>query len=180
MVSFSYTAKDGTQVIFREPLPKDAAQMMKFINAFVDEKKSGLLINKKCDLKGEKEWLRGRLSSIRNRKTVMLLAELNGKMVGNCDATRLPWKSSHVAECGIALSKEVRGKGIGEALMSKTIELAQKRMRGLEMLFLKTMNYNKKAQALYRKIGFVEVGRIPRANKEGNEYDDDVLMIRYL
>ncbi len=153
---------------------------MRFINAFVTEEKSGLLINKRVDLKGEKAWLRGRLSDVRARKAVMLLVELDGRIVGNCDASRLQWKSSHVAEFGIALSREIRGRGIGEALMTKTIELAKMRMRGLEMLYLKAFAYNTRALALYKTLGFAEVGRIPWANKEGSEYYDDVLMVKYL
>ncbi len=153
---------------------------MRFINAFVKERKSGLLINKRVGLKDEMIWLRNRLSAIRARKSVMLLVELDGRIVGNCDAGRLLWKSAHVAEFGIALSRDVRGKGIGEALMTRTIELARQRMQGLEMLYLKAFEYNDRALALYKNLGFIEVGRIPRANKEGAEYFDDVLMIKQL
>jgi RimJ/RimL family protein N-acetyltransferase len=64
--------------------------------------------------------------------------------------------------------------------MEKAIQLARKRMRGLEMIQLKAFTYNERALELYRKLGFVEVGRIPRANKEGNEYFDDVLMVKFL
>ena len=180
MVVFRFTAGDGTVLIFREPGPSDAMQFMRFINAFVNERMSGILINKKATLKAQKAWLKGNMADIRRRKGVMLLAEKDGRIVGNCSASRMPWKSDHVADIGIALSKEIRGQGVGEALMTQTIELARGRMRGLEMLYLKVFDYNERAQALYKKLGFVEVGRIPKANKEGREYHDDVLMIRYL
>ena len=180
VVAFRFTARDGTHVLFREPSPRDAAQLMKFINAFVTEKRSGILINERVGLDEEKAWLRGVLADIRKRKGVMLLVDVDGEIMGNCDINRLPWKSSHVANLGIALSREIRGKGVGEALMTKTIELARKRMRGLEMLHIKAFAYNEKALALYRRFGFVEVGRVPRANKEGKEYHDDVLMVKNL
>jgi RimJ/RimL family protein N-acetyltransferase len=153
---------------------------MKFINAFVSERRSGLLINKKVTLEGEKTWLKGWMADIKHRKGVMLLVEKDGRIVGNCTASRLPWKSDHGADVGIALSKEIRGQGVGEALMTVTIDLARKRMRGLEILHLKAFDYNERAYALYGKIGFVEVGRIPKANKEGREYHDDVLMVKFL
>jgi RimJ/RimL family protein N-acetyltransferase len=175
-----FTARDGTSVVFREPGPSDAKLLMDFINPFVAEPMSGLTINKRVRLKEEKAWLRGWLADIRNRKGVMLLVEADGRIKGNCTVSRLVWKSSHMADAGIALSKDVRGRGIGEALMKETIELARKRMGGLEMIQLKAFGYNERALELYRKLGFVVVGRIPRANKEGKDYYDDVLMIRNL
>jgi RimJ/RimL family protein N-acetyltransferase len=177
MQRFVFTAQDGKKVLFREPKKTDARLLMEFINAFVDEPRSGLLINRKGTLKEEQAWLKQTLESIKNRKTVMLTVEFEGKLVGNCDLRRLTWKSSHVADLGIAISKEMRGKGIGEALVKKTIELAKKRMRGLELVTLKTFEYNKSAQGLYKKVGFFEVGRIPMGNKEGDEYFDDLIMV---
>jgi RimJ/RimL family protein N-acetyltransferase len=175
-----FTAKDGTSVVFREPKPSDAKLLMDFINPFVEESMSGLLINKRVRMKEEKAWLRGWLADIRSRKGVMLLVEADGRIKGNCTVSRLVWKSSHMADAGIALSKDVRGRGIGEALMRETIELARKRMRGLEMIQLKAFGYNERALELYKKLGFVVVGRVPRANKEGKDYYDDVLMVKYL
>ena len=180
MVAFRFVAKDGTQVLFREPKSKDTVHFMRFINPMTAEKRSGILMNKRVNLKGETAWLRSWLADIRNRKGVMLVVEVDGRIMGNCVISRLSWKSSHGAEVGIALSREMRGRGIGEALMKKTIELARTRMRNLEMLHLKSFEYNERAQALYRKMGFVEVGRIPKANKEGKEYFDDVLMVKFL
>ena len=167
-------------VVFREPNPSDAKLLMDFINAFVAEPMSGLLINKKVRLKEEKVWLRGWLSDIKSRKGVMLLVEKDGKIRGNCTVSRLVWKSAHMADAGIALSKDLRGRGVGEALMKETIELARKRMSGLEIIQLKAFAYNDRALELYKKLGFVVVGRIPRANKEGNQYYDDVLMVKTL
>ena len=180
MVVIRFTAKDGSELLFREPMSNDAPMLMRFINAFVDESKSGLMISRKVTLAQEKAWLKDRLAAIKNRKCVMLTVEKDGMIVGNCDASRLTGKSSHVAEIGIALSKDIRGIGVGEGLMSSTIELAGKRMRGLEMMYLKAFDYNDRACALYKKLGFVEVGRIPKANKEGPKYFDDVLMVKSL
>ena len=101
-------------------------------------------------------------------------------MVGNCSIGRDKYKKSHRAGFGIALSKEARGKGIGTALAQRTIELARKRMRGLEMIGLTVINYNARAQELYKKLGFVEVARIPRSVKEGKEYFDEYVMYLYL
>ena len=180
MVTYRFTAEDGTRLLFREPGPKDAPQLMRFINAFVAEHRSGILINKRATLAEEKRWLKGWLDDIRAKRGVMLLVESNGRIVGNCTINLFPWKCSHVADFGIALSREVRGKGIGSALMAKAIALACKRMRGIEILELKVFDYNKRAMKLYRSLGFVEAGRIPKGVKEGNDYFDDITMIKIL
>lgn len=166
--------------MFREPRSMDARGLMNFINDFVPEDKSGLLIDRKADMKAEKRWLKERIREIRRKQTVMLLVERDGRVVGNCDVRRRIWKESHRAVFGIALSKEARGKGIGEALANRTIALAKQRMRGLETIDLAVIDYNRRAKALYTKIGFVKVARMPRAIKEGAEYYDEDWMVMRL
>ncbi|HUV61844.1 MAG TPA: GNAT family N-acetyltransferase [Thermoplasmata archaeon] len=170
MFRTEFTANDGTTVIIREPTSSDARGLMRFINSIVREKKSGILIDKPITFKEEVGWLNGRLGDIKKKSTVMLTAEVDGKIVGNCDAVRRMWKERHRAEIGIALAKPARGKGIGKALMTACIELAQERMPGIERFDLNVLDYNERAQALYKSLGFVEICRIPDVMKEGNEY----------
>ncbi|HUU06929.1 MAG TPA: GNAT family N-acetyltransferase, partial [Thermoplasmata archaeon] len=165
-----FVAKDGTVVIFREPSSEDARALMRFINSVVREKKSGILIDKPVTLKEEVGWLNGRLSDIKKRSTVMITADVDGRIIGNCDAVRRMWKERHRVDVGIALAKPARGKGIGKALMAACIELAQERMSGIERFDLNVLDYNERAQALYKSLGFVEICRIPDVMKEGNEY----------
>src|SRR3989339_873792 len=92
MVRFEHVASDGSELVFREPVKGDAKALMSFINQFVDEPMSGLLIDKKVSLRDEEKWLESRLGEIRSRATVMLLAELDGRVGGSCHMSRLPWK----------------------------------------------------------------------------------------
>jgi RimJ/RimL family protein N-acetyltransferase len=176
MVSYRFKARDGTVVTFREPRSSDARQLMEFINRFVDEPMSGIVVNRKTTLREERSWLADRLREIRNKETVMLVVESGGRIMGNCDVGRYRHKKSHRALFGIALNMEIRGKGVGEALMRKVIGLARQRFKGLEFIDLSAMNYNARALNLYRKIGFVELARIPKAMKEGDTYVDEALM----
>ena len=80
MVRFEHVAPDGTELVFREPMKGDARALMSFINSFVDEPMSGLLIDKKVSLRDEEKWLESRLGEIRSRSTVMLLAERDGRI----------------------------------------------------------------------------------------------------
>lgn len=176
MVRYAHVADDGTELVLREPSVADARAYTLFINSFADEEMSGLSVNRKITLKDEERWLEGVLSDIRARRTVMLMAERGRVIAGNCEVARLPFKHGHRANLGVAVRRESRGKGIGEALMRRTIELAARRVKGLESVELATFGYNAKAIALYRKLGFEEVARIPRAVKEGRDYFDEVIM----
>ena len=164
--------------MFREPKAGDAPRFVRFFNPIVAERRSGILVDKKVSLSEEKAWLKSRLAEIKSRKTVMLLIEKGGEIVGNCDVSRWHGKCAHVADVGIVLAPELRGMGVGRALMEKTMSLAAKRMRGLEIMELKVFSYNARARKLYESMGFLEAGRIPRGTKEGTDYFDDVTMIR--
>lgn len=180
MQRYAFTAKDGKKVVFREPKSTDARLLMDFINGFVGEEKSGLLIDKKANIREERHWLRQRIREMKKKQTVMLLVECDGRIVGNCDVRRRVWKESHRAVFGIALSSEARGRGIGEALIRRTISLAKQRMRGLEAIDLAVIDYNERAKGLYSKVGFVKVARMPRAIKEDREYFDEDWMVMRL
>ncbi len=177
MARKEFTAKNGTQVVLREPVSTDAKSMMKYINSVIRERRSGIVVDRPVTLKQEEAWLKARLEEIRKRSVVMLVAEVDGRIVGNCHASRRPWKENHRAAIGVALVKSMRGIGIGRALMKETMDLSKKRMRGLESFDLSVLDYNEAAQVLYRSLGFVRVGCIPDAMKEDGEYSDEMLMV---
>lgn len=176
MVRHVRVIPEEADLVFREPSRADARAYMLFINSLAGEPMSGLSVNKKVTLREEERWLEGVLRDCRARRTVMLMAEREGAVLGNCEVTRMPFKHAHRANIGVALRKDARGKGIGEALMRRTMELAARRIKGLEAIELATFGYNDRAISLYKKLGFVEIARIPRAVKEGGEYFDEVLM----
>jgi len=165
-------------VVFREPKKGDAPQYLKLINDAIAERDSGLLMDRPAKLRDEERWVSARIEGVRRRRLVMLAAEVDGTIMGNCDVSREGWKRAHRATLGIVIAKQLRGKGVGEALMSKTIELAEKRLKGIEFIDLAVFDYNKRAMGLYTKLGFKEVGRIPRGMKEGSRYFDEILMTR--
>ena len=175
-----HVAADGTEFVIREPKGSDAKAMMKYINSVIREKRSGIIIDKPLTLKEEEAWLKDRLAEIRKRTTVILVAEMDGEIMGNCHVSRRPWKERHRASIGIALKREVRGKGLGKAMMEATMDLSVERMPGLEVFDLSVLDYNESAQRLYSGLGFFEVGSIPRAMKEGNKYADEKVMVRFI
>jgi RimJ/RimL family protein N-acetyltransferase len=61
-------------------------------------------------------------------------------------------------EIGMMVAANRRGRGVGTALVAAAIEWA--RARGLHKLTLSVFPHNEAAIALYRKLGFVEEGRL--------------------
>ncbi len=179
MKPISIRTHKGLEVVLREPREGDERALMRFINPILKESFSGLPISKRVTLKGEEAWLKARLSEIRKRECVIVLAELDGAIVGNCHLWGSKDKQSHRALLGIALSKSVRGKGLAKPLMTRAIDLARVRMPDVKMIVLNVFDYNERARSLYLDMGFTEVGRIPDAvREEGALYDEAIMVLR--
>ncbi|MDX6204937.1 MAG: hypothetical protein QOE76_913 [Frankiales bacterium] len=73
---------------------------------------------------------------------------------------------------------EVRGRGVGRALMSSLIDDAQ--AAGVENLVLDVRGNNHGAMALYEAMGFEVTGRRPSFIADGDDRYDSVLYLRRL
>ncbi len=175
---FLFKAKDGTEVKVRYPKFSDWKDLMKLINSAVEE---GAFIkaDRKFNSKEEKKWLREVLKKIKEKKAVMLVAEVNGKVVGNCSINKGKYSKSHVGTLGILIKKEFRGLGIGKRLMQLAIEEARKKLK-IEIVVLTLFSVNKIAHHLYRKLGFKEFGVLRKGLKRKGKYFDEIYMVKYL
>lgn len=72
----------------------------------------------------------------------------------------------------IAVRPEVRGRGLGTALM--TAYIAAARRRGVRRIFLE-MRANNSAQTLYRRCGFAPIGVRPRYYRAADEQTIDAI-----
>lgn len=82
--------------------------------------------------------------------------------------------AGHPAEGAIELhqlylAESAKGTGIADALMRWAIDEA--RVRGNAILYLSVFTENPRAQAFYRRYGFVDIGRNPF--RVGNHIDED-------
>lgn len=157
--STAITLKDGRTAILRSPSPKDAAQMLEFLKTTAGETEFMIRYPEECltDIPAEEDFLRDLCQS---QTGMMILCELNGKLVGNCHLQYTPRKKlRHRGEVAIALVKDCWGLGIGTALLSELVN--QARAWGLEHLTLSYVEGNHRARGLYEKLGFYEVARIP-------------------
>ena len=84
-------------------------------------------------------------------------------------------RCGHISNASYAVSKESRGKGIGEALVRDSIEQGKK--LGYKILqFNAVVISNNAAHKLYEKIGFNKIGIVKKGYlNKNNEYEDIVL-----
>lgn len=168
------TLKDGRVAVLRAPDWHDLDALLAFIGELLDERAEILFTpTTKPSRDEEAEWLGGRLTAIEKGSSVALVAEVNGRLVASSEvkqrAPQFP-EMRHVGDLGIGILKSSRSVGLGTALMESLIKLAKQ--VGLRVVILDTFATNTVAQRLYRKVGFVEVGKIPKGiYREGNYID---------
>lgn len=98
-----------------------------------------------------------------SENSVEILAVVDGIVAGTAgiDILGVHDKIKHRAEFGIAIAKEFWGLGIGKHLMEACIECARK--AGYLQLELEVAAENERAVEMYKRAGFIEYGRNPKA-----------------
>jgi RimJ/RimL family protein N-acetyltransferase len=79
---------------------------------------------------------------------------------------------------GVYVSPTARASGAATALLDAMV--AHARSIGVDALYLGVGDYNVRAQAFYRRMGFAPIGFEPRGLKLDGRYIDEVLMARLL
>lgn len=106
------------------------------------------------------------------------VAELDGTVVGSASLTQMTGRKSHIASFGTAVDSDYHGKGIGTALLTKILDLADNWLM-LERVELSVLATNPRAQAMYERFGFVVEGRKIKAVRSEGHYVDEILMSRF-
>ena len=104
------------------------------------------------------------------------VAEADGKVIGYCKVGPLTVPVEPLRPAielrQLYFDHAWLGRGLSAPLMDWAI--GEARRRGAEELYLSVFTENDRAQALYRRYGFVEVG--PYAFMVGNHADEDIIM----
>lgn len=107
-------------------------------------------------------------------------ALLGDDVIGWCDI--LPRRQEgfiHVGVLGMGVLPDFRRKGVGRRLLDRTVCHAAE-INGIEKIELEVFKSNAGAMTLYERSGFVREGVRVRSRRLDGQYDDVVLMGRFL
>ena len=105
--------------------------------------------------------------------TLMLVVEMDGRLIANGTITRLSKKKMcHRGNVAVSVLKEFWNLGIGKKLLICLEDYAKE--WGLSQLELDYFSGNERGKILYEKIGFIKVGEIPNAFilEDGTRYNN--------
>lgn len=115
------------------------------------------------------------LTGLQNKGATQIYALEEGEVVGWCDIDYTDLEGlRHTGKLGLGVIKSHRGRGIGKKLLQLAIEDAFE--KGRTRIQLDVFASNTSARALYRKLGFVEEGRLKKARYLDGVYDDFIMM----
>jgi ribosomal protein S18 acetylase RimI-like enzyme len=115
------------------------------------------------------------------KQGIMLNALDGERVVGWCDVRRVDAEiSKHCGILGMGLVDGYRGRGLGERLITQTLDAIRKSNLGIERVELTVWGSNARAIGLYEKVGFAHEGRKVGARKIDGATDDVMLMAKFL
>ena len=164
---------NGESATLRGPNWNDLGDLIQYINGLVREH-AEITKTEPVTREAEAEWLGERLSEIENSHMIMLVAEINGRVTAVGEVGLLTGERGHTGYLGIGVVKDKRRIGLGKGMMEALLELAKK--AGLKIVILDVYATNKVAMSLYEKVGFKEVGRIPKGILRDGRFIDLVRM----
>jgi RimJ/RimL family protein N-acetyltransferase len=124
---------------------------------------------------------RAYIASLSDREALTVAVDDGGRIIGSQSleqySNSLP-SMSHVAQLGTFVHPEWRGRGVGRALFAATRQFAV--TVGFRKIVIQVRASNNHAQAFYRRLDFVECGRLRKQVLIDGLEDDEILMECFL
>jgi len=172
------TLKNGEVCVLRSPETKDAETMLEYLKKTAAETDYLLRYPEEVTMTIEEEV--NFINHVREApRGVMICAFMGNKLVGTTHlmAVGERYKISHRASFGIAVLKEAWHIGIGNALITEILKIAEE--AGFELVELEVASPNHKAIELYKKFGFKIYGTRENGFKfKDGTYCDEYLMLK--
>lgn len=174
----NYKTKDGRSVIIRTPGPGDVNGLMNYINGLVDED-APISTNERQTYNSEVRYLAGEIQKMLDGNLIALVAVAEDKIiVAHAEIRRGFGRSKHVGTLGIGVIEEYRNAGLGYELIRLLLEIAN--AENYKLIKLEVYAHNASAIHLYRKLGFIRAGVMPRMGLFDKGYRDALIMYRDL
>jgi GNAT superfamily N-acetyltransferase len=94
--------------------------------------------------------------------TVVVAARVDGALAGAYYLKpNHPGRAAHIANAGYVVDRDFRGRGIGRALVADSIPRAA--ACGFVAIQFNLVFESNPARALYEELGWIEIGRLPKA-----------------
>ncbi len=173
-----FVSKLGKKFILRTPKEQDVEALHRFVSDLIAE--DIYLLRGPQDtisLEEEKKWLNSKLKEIEDKEMVLITAFFEDKVAGQVHLEVGEYRGRYLGKIGISIAKEFRGEGLGEKLMTE-IEAEALNLK-LKILHLEVFVDNKVADNLYKKLGYIEFGMLPKSIEyKGNMIDEKYLYKR--
>ena len=171
--------KNGKDLLVRKIRREDAAEAIRYINTVGGE--SDFLLRGANEFNMTVEQEENYIANLDNSPgSVMLVGIADDKIIsiGSISSPQNK-RIAHQGDIAMSVLKDFWGLGAGTHVMNALIDFA-KNTGKIEILHLMVRADNVRAIALYRKMGFHEIGVYPKYTKINGEYFDDILMNLYL
>lgn len=162
---------EGKQILVRACRFDDASQMATLHST--DSVMEGTFAT---PFQSDREWRMRLAANDSNVRALAAIAE--GRLVGSAALFQQPSpRVAHVAGFGMSVHPDFQGRGVGDALMTAILDLAD-RWLGVRRVQLEVYSDNLRAQSLYRKHGFEPEGVQRLAAFRRGTYVDAFVMSR--
>ena len=171
--------KNGSELIIREARKEDAAALISYVNTVAGESDNLTFgVGEFNKTVGQEEAYIESLAG--NPSATMLVGTVDDRIIC-CGNIFTPHRARFAHNCEIAMSvlKEFWGLGAGTHLIEALIAFA-KSTGTIEIIHLRVRSGNARAIALYKKMGFQQIGLYPKDAKINGKYHDTILMNLYL
>ncbi|QQG43981.1 MAG: N-acetyltransferase [Candidatus Roizmanbacteria bacterium] len=179
-IVYQGNTKKGNEIVIRYPIPEDLKAMTDYMNALSLEQTFITFQGEQLTLKEEKKYLQGILKKIQKREAVKLFVFHKNQLIGISDIVMQERTSAHVGIFGLTITKDHRGEGIGKLLMELVINEGITHIPQLRIITLGVFANNPIAYGLYKKFGFIKLGKIPGGIKHKNKYIDYISMYKII
>ncbi len=171
--------KNGFDLIISKVIKEDAKGLIEYLNLIGGESDNLLFgANEfKMSIEDEEKFIENLSDST---TSAMFIAKIDGEIVSVGSMMSAPRKRiAHQADLAISVRKKYWKLGIGTIMMNTMIDFA-KGNNTTEIIHLGVNSKNVSAINLYKKFGFVEIGKYDKFFKFDDGYGDEILMNLYL
>ncbi|HUV54581.1 MAG TPA: GNAT family N-acetyltransferase [Candidatus Krumholzibacteriaceae bacterium] len=169
-----FTSERGLKVVLRPPTWGDIDDLFELHNELIEEEAmiggdSKRTRDQQVDSHAEM------MKAVESGRAVVVIAEADGKAVGQSNARKRRGRLKHTAGLGVFVRKQYRDQGIGSEMMRELENQAG--ALGIEILYLEVYGISP-AMRLYERLGYLEHGRLPGGIKYRGEYVDCISMYK--